>query len=245
MSYAHLAAIYDRLMADTPYDQWLTWVTGVWEKLGKPKTVLDLGCGTGSIAIPLSKQGFRVTGVDLSAEMLAIAYEKMRLAQADVSWVQQDMRELVLSPVDSVISLCDSLSYLTEAADVQATFAKVYAHLQPGGTFLFDVHSPYKILHIFGDNTFTLQEEDVAYIWDCYVDPLRYEVEHQLTFFLQQPNGLYQRVEESHLQRAYQPLLMLSWLRDAGFQQVTLTADFRPEPPHAKSERLFFTARKP
>ncbi|HZG14323.1 MAG TPA: class I SAM-dependent methyltransferase [Candidatus Bathyarchaeia archaeon] len=245
MSYAHLAAIYDRLMADTPYDQWLTWVNEIWEKYGKPQTVLDLGCGTGSIAIPLSKQGYRVTGVDLSAEMLAVAYEKMRAAHADVTWVEQDMRELELAPVDSVISLCDSLSYVTDETDVQKTFQKVFAHLQPGGTFLFDVHSPYKIVHFFADNTFTLQEEDVAYIWDCFTDPLRYEVEHQLTFFLRQPNGLYERVEESHFQRAYQPLQMMNWLRAAGFEQITLTADFQSQPPHPESERLFFTAKKP
>lgn len=245
MSYAHLAAVYDRLMADTPYDQWLAWVKGVWQQTGKPQTVLDLGCGTGNIAIPLSKEGYRVIGVDLSAEMLAIAYEKMRAAQTEVTWIEQDMRQLELSPVDAVISLCDSLSYLTEEEDVQATFHKVFAHLRPGGSFLFDVHSPYKILHIFGENTFTLQEEEVAYIWECFTDPLRCEVEHQLTFFLRQPNGLYERVEESHVQRAYQPIQMMNWLRAAGFEQITLTADFLPQPPLAQSERLFFTARKP
>jgi hypothetical protein len=159
--------------------------------------------------------------------------------------VEQDMRELSLPPVDAVISLCDSLSYLTEEEDVRQTFFRVYEHLKPGGTFLFDVHSPFKILHGFGDNTFTLNEDEVSYIWQCFCDPARLEVEHQLTFFLRQANGLYLRVEEVHVQRAYQPIQMIGWLREAGFEDITLTADFHNLPPQETSERLFFAARKP
>lgn len=245
MAYAHLAAVYDRLMADSPYDQWLDWLERVWEKRGKPRQVIDLGCGTGSIAIPLAKRGYRVTGVDLSAEMLAVAYDKMKREQVQVTWVEQDMRELDLPAADAVISLCDSLSYLTEAEDVKRTFARVYQHLNPGGTFLFDVHSPYKMLHVFGNQTFTLVKDEVSYIWQCFCDPIRLEVEHQLTFFLRQPDGLYQRVEEEHWQRAYQPVQMMRWLADAGFDEVEITADFTGLPPHETSERLFFAARRP
>lgn len=245
MAYVHLAAVYDQLMADTPYDRWLSWAEEFWEKHGRPQSIIDLGCGTGSIAIPLANKGYKVTGIDLSAEMLSIAYEKMKQAHAEVIWVEQDMRELQLPSADTVISFCDSLSYLVEESDVQRTFQRVYEHLHPGGTFLFDVHSPYKILHVFGENTFTLLEEEVSYIWQCFCDPLRVEVEHQLTFFLRQPNGLYDRVEEDHVQRAYQPLQMIKWLREAGFVDILLTADFRNQPPHEQSERLFFSARRP
>lgn len=245
MAYTHMAAVYDRLMADSPYDQWLDWVERIWAKGGKPSSVIDLGCGTGTIAIPLSRRGYRVTGVDLSADMLAVAYDKMRPEQADVVWVQQDMRELALPQADAVISLCDSLSYLTEEEDVQETFRRVFAHLAEGGTFLFDVHSPYKMLHIFGDETFTYVEDEVSYIWQCFSDPLRLEVEHQLTFFIRQPGGMYERVEEQHWQRAYQPLQMIRWLMEAGFTDVVVTADFADLPPQETSERLFFAAKKP
>ena len=245
MAYTHMAAVYDKLMAETPYDQWLDWVERSFQQGKKPLSVLDVGCGTGAVAIPLAKRGYRVTGVDMSAEMLAIAYDKMRAEQASVTWVEQDMRELEVEPADAVISLCDSLSYLTEEEDVQETFRRVFAHLTPGGVFLFDVHSPYKMLHVFGDETFTYQDDEVSYIWQCFCDPLRLEVEHQLTFFLRQPNGLYERVEEEHWQRAYQPIQLVRWLTDAGFTQISVTADFTDLPPQAKSERLFFRAYRP
>jgi len=245
MAYAHLASVYDHLMADAPYDRWLAWLEQVWERLGRPRQVIDLGCGTGTISIPLAKRGYRVTGVDLSAEMLAVAYDKAKQEQADVIWVEQDMRELSLPAADAVISLCDSLSYLTEEEDVRQTFQRVFAHLKTGGTFLFDVHSPYKMLHGFGDQTFTLNEEEVSYIWQCFCDPARLEVEHQLTFFIRQENGFYLRVEEAHAQRAYPPVQMISWLRETGFADIVLTADFHHLPPQEDSERLFFVTRKP
>lgn len=244
-SYTHLAQVYDVLMQDSPYDRWLQWVGDFWREHGQPASVLDLGCGTGSIAIPLAKAGYQITGVDLSSEMLAIAYQKAQQAQVTLRLLEQDMRELQAPQADSIISLCDSLSYLTEEEDVQKTFQQVFTHLKPGGYFLFDVHSPYKITHLFGDQTFTLQEDNVAYIWNCFCDEERLEVEHQLTFFIREPNGLYQRVEEAHLQRAYQPIQMVGWLREAGFTEIKLTADFENLPPVRESERLFFSAKRP
>ncbi|WP_232695432.1 class I SAM-dependent DNA methyltransferase [Brevibacillus daliensis] len=245
MAYTHLAHVYDALMGDAKYEDWITFAEEYWHKEGKPSRIIDLGCGTGNITIPLAKKGFQVTGVDLSPEMLAIAYEKMKEARVDVTWIEQDMAELMLEKVDSVISFCDCLSYVTDEEAVKKTFERVYQHLIPGGSFLFDVHSPYKILHFFADHTFTLDTDEITYIWQCYTDDERMEVEHDLTFFVQQPNGYYQRMEEVHAQRAYQPTQIISWLREAGFEQIKLTADFVNLPPHAESERLFFTAKRP
>ena len=245
MSYTHLASIYDQLMSDTPYDKWLHWAQNYWKKHGQPRTIIDLGCGTGSIAIPLAKQGYQVTGIDLSSEMLAIAYEKMHAEQAHVTWLEQDMRAFTAQPADSVISFCDSMSYLLEEEDVQETIKRAYQHLQPGGAFLFDVHSPYKIMEVFGNHTFTYVEDEVSYIWQCFTDAERQEVAHELTFFVRQANGLYERLEEEHAQRAYQPHLIVSWLTQAGFRDIVVTADFEHAPPHGESERLFFSAKKP
>lgn len=245
MAYTHLAQVYDVLMQDSPYDRWLSWVSDFWRQHGQPKSVIDLGCGTGSTAIPLAKMGYTVYGVDLSSEMLAMAYEKANQEQVNIRWLEQDMSELDAPQADSIISLCDSLSYLTDEEDVKGTFQRVYEHLYPGGYFLFDVHSPFKITQFFGDNTFTLVEDELAYIWNCFCDSDRLEVEHQLTFFVRQNSGLFERLEESHFQRAYQPTKMIQWLREAGFTDLKLTADFENLPPQQESERLFYVARRP
>ena len=73
-AYEALAASYDALTYDIPYEKILQF----WETLLKryrlrPETVLDLACGTGSLSVLLAEHGYRVIGVDLSEEMLAVA----------------------------------------------------------------------------------------------------------------------------------------------------------------------------
>ncbi|MBQ1188434.1 MAG: methyltransferase domain-containing protein [Peptococcaceae bacterium] len=77
MAYETLAVMYDALMDDVDYEAWADYIDRMLKKHGCPgKRLLDLGCGTGSISIPLAQKGYQVTGVDLSEEMLAVAREK-------------------------------------------------------------------------------------------------------------------------------------------------------------------------
>ncbi len=75
-AYRQFASVYDRLMEDMPYSDWLRFARESWERYGIPKTVVDLGCGTGSLAIPLARSGFEVFAIDLSADMLTIGRSK-------------------------------------------------------------------------------------------------------------------------------------------------------------------------
>src|SRR5690606_24132414 len=106
-----------------------------WDRAGKPRTVVDLGCGTGNISIPLAQSGLRVFGIDVSDDMLAVAQHKterqLRMSSlapgGSVCWLQQDMRVWELAePVDSVISCCDCINYLTEEADLAETFRRTH-----------------------------------------------------------------------------------------------------------------------
>ncbi|WP_339063798.1 class I SAM-dependent methyltransferase [Tepidibacillus marianensis] len=186
MIYNQFATIYDQLMQDAPYDEWVRLTEEIISKFQiDPKQVVDLGCGTGSIAIPLHKKGYQMLGVDLSEEMLAMAYDKMMEQQTHFPLIQQDMCELELpSKVDFIFSYCDSLNYLDSAHDLEITFQKVHDQLQEKGYFVFDLHSPYKITHIFNGQTFAWNEEDVSVIWETEVDVERLIVEHDLTFLL-------------------------------------------------------------
>lgn len=261
-SYRQFAAIYDRLMEDMPYSDWMSFARRCWDKYGIPKTVVDLGCGTGNLSIPLARSGFNVFGIDLSSEMLSVARSKwdepytrgLRDEAGTIRWLQQDMRDWDLpDQVDTVISFCDSLNYLTEQQDIIDTFRQTFAGLKQGGLFLFDVHAPKQLVRYAEEQPFVYDEKDVAYLWTSEYDPVRMEIEHSLTFFIQEEkasnsggNGsLYSRFEESHVQRAYDPQWLADQLESAGFELLHRCADFKWDTPDEKSERLFFVARRP
>src|SRR5690606_20887114 len=178
-AYKQFASVYDRLMEDMPYAEWLRFARQIWEKRNMPETVVDLGCGTGSIAIPLAKSGFRVFGIDLSADMLTIARSKWDdnmgrgpSGAGSIRWLQQDMRDWELpEAVDTVLSFCDCINYLLEERDVEAAFRRTWRGLKEGGVFLFDVHAPRQLERYAEEQPFTLDERDVAYIWTSEYTP--------------------------------------------------------------------------
>jgi len=252
-SYGQFATVYDQLMEDMPYADWLGFARASWSRYGMPATVVDLGCGTGNISIPLARSGFHVYGIDLSSDMLTVARSKWdetpqlvtRPRIGSIRWLQQDMREWELQePVDAVISFCDCLNYLTEESDIEAAFRSTFAGLRRGGTFLFDMHPPKQLIRYAEEQPFVLDERDVAYIWTCEFEVERCEIEHHLTIFSRDRDSKFNRFEESHVQRAYDPDWIEGALRRAGFQTVDRYADFELQPANGDSERLFFAAVK-
>ncbi|WP_064092424.1 class I SAM-dependent DNA methyltransferase [Rossellomorea aquimaris] len=247
MSYERFAYIYDYLMQDVPYERWLDYVNKQVQACSIPvRDVLDIACGTGELSIRLAKNGYTVTGVDLSEDMLMIAQEKSLEENVKLSLFQQDMCKLdSLGEYDLITIFCDSLNYLKDEQDVENTFKGVYHHLKWDGLFLFDVHSIFKMTQIFINQTFTHTDESVSYIWDCFPGESPNSVEHELTFFvLDEETNLYERVEELHRQRTYPILMMKNMLSNAGFEVLSVSADFSEDEPTDQSERIFFACRK-
>ncbi|MGG1628843.1 class I SAM-dependent DNA methyltransferase [Rossellomorea sp. NRS-1567] len=247
MSYERFAYVYDYLMQDVPYDGWLEFVNKQAKAYSiQGDSVLDIACGTGELSLRLVRDGYDVTGVDLSQDMLMVAQEKALEMNVKLNLFQQDMSKLdSLGEYDLITIFCDSLNYLEDEKDVENTFKSVYAHLKQDGLFLFDVHSIYKMTQIFINQTFTLTDEHVSYIWDCFPGEVPNSVEHELTFFVKdEETNQYERVEELHKQRTYPILTLKEWLKDAGFEVLNVSADFTEEAPADHSERIFFTCKK-
>lgn len=244
MRYEQFALLYDELMNDIPYEKWIQFVEMKKQEVHvSGKTLLDVGCGTGNIALPLAEKGYDVTGVDLSEEMLTIAQHK--LADFSIPLYQQDMRELELPEKYDIITIfCDSLNYVTDEEGVKQTFARIYHHLKDKGLFLFDVHSLYKIHHIFENETFTINEDQLALIWNCFPGEMKDSIEHELSFFVREPNDeTFVRFEEFHVQRAYEIASLQKWLEEIGFSIVSIT-NLEMNPVSEKTERIFFAAVK-
>ncbi|RFU71658.1 class I SAM-dependent methyltransferase [Peribacillus saganii] len=247
MAYDRFAYVYDELMKEAPYDKWLSLLLSRMSAYHiQGNEVLDLACGTGEFTIELARHGLAVKGVDLSADMLSVAQEKAVRHGYNIPFFQQNMAELEgLGKNDCVTIFCDSLNYLQQESDVLSTFRQVHAHLKENGLFMFDVHTVYKIEQIFKDNTFTLNEENIAYIWNSYGGTEPFSVEHELTFFVQDDvSGQYDRFDEVHYQRTYHVEVYEKWLNEAGFEVMEVMSDLEEVPVHRTTERVLFVARK-
>ena len=201
-SYTDFAYIYDKLI-DQNYDKWADYIEEIFKINGKePKLVLDLGCGTGNITNILAKRGYDMIGVDLSPDMLNVARDKAAEQELDVLYLCQDIREFELyGTVDAIICTLDVLNYITEPKELGHVFALVKNYLNPDGIFIFDINTEHKLKNILGNNIFINEEKSIFYTWENeYVDGVSTQY---LTFFAECENGMYERFDETHIQRAY------------------------------------------
>lgn len=245
-AYAGFAEVYDFFMKDIPYEKWADYVTDILKENGiSDGLVLELGCGTGTFTRLLAQKGYDMIGVDNSVEMLEVARNKTIEAESDILWLLQDMRSFELyGTVRAIVSVCDSMNYITTLKDLQMVFSLVNNYLDPGGVFLFDMKTPYYYREVMGDRVIAETEEEASYIWEnsYYEDDMINE--YDLTFFIRQENGLYRRCSETHLQRAFGIETVLSLLKKAGLHVEAVYAEGTHEEPRPDSERIYFIARE-
>ena len=243
-AYGAFAEVYDLLMDDFDYPAWAQYYLKLLETAGvRPKTMAECACGTGSMTIPFAEAGIRVTGVDLSGEMLEIAAEKARRAGVRPMFVRQDMAKLTLPrPADALVCACDGVNYLLSDEQVDGFFRAAHRAIRPGGALAFDVSSEYKLEKVLGNGFFGEERDEVAYLWANAYDPQTRIVQMDLTFFCREESGLYRRFAETHRQRAHRPEELTARLREAGFGQIKVFGDRTFEPPKPDEMRIHFLA---
>jgi len=242
-SYTVLSQYYDQLTTDVPYLRWADYLEKQFSRHNHPiRTIVELGCGTGTLAAILANRGYHVTAVDLSPDMLSVAAGKCE--GLDVHLVCQDMSRLVVpEPVDAIICCLDSLNYVTRPTAVQRTFQQVHSALKPGGLFLFDVKTP---LALEGaDGQVYIDENDEVYcVWRGEYDKRRRICGYGIDLFVLHDDGSWYRDGEYHEEYAYTMDELSVWLSSAGFHSVKQFGNLRLSAPKPSEERVFFTARK-
>lgn len=241
-SYKDFARVYDEFMDQTPYDEWLLNIRNVFKKykIKENAQVLDLGCGTGKMARRLKKAGYQVTAVDNSMDMLEVAASE---EDDGILYVLQDMVSLELpDKMDAVVSICDCMNYILEEEDLKETFTRVKRFLKEEGVFMFDMNSHYKYREILACNTFAEDREDASFIWDNFYDESDRINEYQLSLFIQNEQGTYNKYEELHLQKAYDEAEIKELLHEAGFTSVTVCDADTMEEVKEDTQRLYFIA---
>ena len=131
-----LAACYDSANPPDAGDAYYLALAG-----DEPKTILDMGCGTGRLAVALAERGHRVTGADPSEGMMKVA--RNRASAERVRWVDSDAANLALEArFDLIIMTGHVFQVFLEDDDVRATLRALRRHLAPGGRLAFETRNP-------------------------------------------------------------------------------------------------------
>lgn len=246
-AYSILARFYD-LCIEADYAEWVDYLLELCRYHDHaPHTVVDLGCGTGNLTLPLAELGCQLTGVDLSPAMVAEARRKAAQRGLDIAFHAADLR--TFSPVegafDTAISGCDVLNYCTTKEDLRAAFASVKRLLAPGGLWLFDLNSSWKLRELYGNQSYADLREDFAYFWDNAYDEAAGVCTMDLTFFVLTPDGKYERVAERHVQKLWLPEQISELCDEFGFALLSCCDFPTLDPASAEGERWQFVVKKP
>lgn len=251
--YGNFAYIYDELMDDVDYERWVEHIEEIIEDNGvKVKNILELACGTGNVTLLLANKNYDIAGVDISQEMLEVAYMKSQEMKTPLVLLEQDIVDLDfdLYDLDCVLCACDGFNYITSLEDLKKVFEKSYSLLKKEGILLFDVSSYYKIKNILGNNFMGETRENLAYMWTNYFDEESQLIDMDLDFFVKldvddgEEDNLFERYKENHQQRAHKKKELENLLKDVGFEDIKMYGDFEMNEPREDSERIFVSAIK-
>ena len=243
-AYKNLAASYDRLTNDVDYEATVEFYMEILRREGiTPRTVVDLACGTGSVTEILARKGYRVTGVDMSEEMLTEAAMKTMDMEQPPMYSCQLLQNLRLPRgVDMAVCALDSLDYILDPDDCKEAIRRSYKALNPGGIFIFDVNTPEK-LRAMDDQVFLDEDDDVYCVWRGEFDEETNICSYGMDLF-QREGNMWRRSFEEHREYAYSQEQLTGFLKDAGFTHIEVYADRLFEAPREGEQRIYFKARK-
>jgi cyclopropane fatty-acyl-phospholipid synthase-like methyltransferase len=210
------------------------------------ESVLDLGTGTGSLALELIGRGYDLIGVDSSEEMLSRARERAEaLGVLDrFLLLCQDMTEFELyGTVEAVVSCLDGINHLTGKGDLAKCFSVVHNYLVPDGLFLFDVNSPYKFENIYADRSYVMEEQGGVCIWQNNYDEKKKICDFYITLFEECEDGRYERYDEEQRERMYTLSEMKRMLEKSNLEFIGAYSDFEFTEATDMDERIYIVAR--
>ena len=239
IAYGPLAERYDRLTDDVPYDELCQYYETALTRGGRAvRTVLELGCGTGTLSLMLAEKGYELISVDASADMLSVFQSKLfSLPEGVTAPMQlcQRAEELDLyDTVDAAVCCLDGFNYLSPET-LPEVVRRLHLFLSPDGVLAFDILSPEHLRALDGQ-CFVDEDEDTLCLWRAFLegDALRYGMD-----LFRASGRLWRRSQEEHVEYLHEPEALCALLRSHGFADTAIHAD---GPQHAQG-RLFLTAR--
>ncbi len=238
--YSSLASIYDYVMRHVDYVHWADHVEALLVRHNLlPSLLIDVACGTGSLAIELAKRGYRLNGADVCDEMLDIARAKVLDGGYDIGLYHRSFLELEgLGRHDCAVSLYDSVNYLMSIEQVGEMFDNVHGILHPGGLYIFDVCTETNSIRHFRDMRERERGNGFSYTRHSYYKEGVQFNDFKLTF--DEPKRV---IRELHQQRIY-PLWEIEQAIEASPFNLEAAYDgFSFNDPSEESDRVHFVLR--
>ena len=238
-AYAHLAKWFEYLNDDCDYENWSQYLI---KKLSPFSLVkgLDVGCGGGWFTRAFARQGYQMTGMDVSQEMLDFAQETGLKEGVRGEYVLGDVSKKKLPAwFDFATAINDCINYLPKDR-LEMALKNVRGALKKGGIFLFDISSACKFKEKIANTVSVDDREEITYL-NFHREELD-GVTMDVTLFVKDVDGKYIRLEETHRQYLYEEGEIISALEKVGFELLSVEGHLGEE--KEKSDRLVFLARK-
>ena len=237
--YGPLAAWYDQLTGDVPYEQFADYYEAEFARSGGEfRLLLDLCCGTGSMTWELAGRGYEMIAADRSVDMLMQAQSKQRACAAPPLFLCQSAEELDLyGTVDAAVCCLDGFNYIAPAV-LTEVFRRLHLFIRPGGLLLFDIRTP-DFLRSLDGQVFVDEKEDVLCLWRADYDEKLSALVYGMDLFTRR-SRLWERSGEEHIEYAHEPEALRKLLETAGFDNVRLRSDG----PQGGAGRLYIIAER-
>lgn len=222
--YGPLAPWYDLLTGDVPYAAFADYYEAGFARCGGGyRLLLDLCCGTGTLAAEMSRRGYELIGVDASVEMLMQAREKCEDLACPPLFLAQKAEELDLyGTVDACYCSLDGIDHIAPEA-LPEVFRRLHFFVRPGGLVIFDVFSPERFRALDGQ-VFVDETEDVFCVWRADLQEDRNAVLYGMDLF-ERSGELWRRRGEEEIEYAHEPAHIMELLSAAGFDRIELRTD--------------------
>ena len=245
--YAVLAPVYDKLNDTVSYPKWADFIEecfGRYSPNKKIKSVLDLGCGTGSMTIELGKRGYDMTALDCSEDMLSVAEKRARDNKLDILFIESNMCAFELyGTVDAVVCCLDGINHLTSRDELLACFSLVGNYLEDNGLFIFDLNTPHKFKTTYADRDYILEDEGIMCCWRNRLNKKGNIVDFYLTVF-RESDGKWERHDGVEREAAYGLRAIKNALAECGLEIVNISSDYNFNEISDETERWYITAKK-
>lgn len=236
-SFGPVAPYYDELMKSVPYRMWVGYYLLLLSRQDvHPKRILDVCCGTGSMCDLLTREGFKLTGIDISPGMIEVARAKAKKARQEIEYFVADASRFDLGRTfDAAFSFFDSLNNIYDPACFQSALDCVANHLGPGGSFIFDLNTEYAFAMKMFDQQQLRPNAKLRYKWESEFDPETKICRVEMIFWHED-----KEFKEIHVQRAYSQEEVRDMLEDAGFVEIESFDSYTLNPIRPKSDRVHY-----